>query len=63
MSQNEGALPIFLADLGVAVQDGVEIYGRTISIPAMFSWSITRRSAGSISITWRSTRRFSGKAS
>ncbi len=28
MSQNEGALPIFLADLGVAVQDGVEIYGR-----------------------------------
>jgi N-methylhydantoinase B len=27
MSQNEGALPIFLADLGVAVQDGVEIYG------------------------------------
>jgi N-methylhydantoinase B len=28
MSQNEGALPIFLADLGVAVQDGIEIYGR-----------------------------------
>jgi len=28
MSQNEGALPIFLADLGVAVQDGVEVYGR-----------------------------------
>ena len=27
MSQNEGALPIFLADLGVAVQDGVELYG------------------------------------
>ncbi len=27
MSQNEGALPIFLADLGVAVQDGVEVYG------------------------------------
>jgi len=27
MSQNEGALPIFLADLGVAVQDGIEIYG------------------------------------
>ena len=27
MSQNEGALPIFLADLGVAIQDGVEIYG------------------------------------
>src|SRR6185503_19187671 len=27
LSQNEGALPIFLADLGVAVQDGVEIYG------------------------------------
>ena len=27
MSQNEGALPIFLADLGVAVQDGVDIYG------------------------------------
>ena len=27
MSQNEGALPIFLADLGVAVQDGVAIYG------------------------------------
>jgi N-methylhydantoinase B len=27
MSQNEGALPIFLADLGVAVLDGVEIYG------------------------------------
>ena len=24
---HEGALPIFLADLGVAVQDGVEIYG------------------------------------
>src|SRR5262245_32832402 len=30
MSQNEGALPIFLADLGVAVQDGVEIYGLDI---------------------------------
>ena len=28
MSQNEGALPIFLADLGVAVQDGIEVYGR-----------------------------------
>jgi N-methylhydantoinase B len=28
MSQNEGALPIFLADLGVAVQDGVAVYGR-----------------------------------
>jgi N-methylhydantoinase B len=28
LSQNEGALPIFLADLGVAVQDGVEVYGR-----------------------------------
>jgi N-methylhydantoinase B len=27
MSQNEGALPIFLADLGVAVQDGVQVYG------------------------------------
>jgi N-methylhydantoinase B len=27
MSQNEGALPIFLADLGVAVQDGVDVYG------------------------------------
>jgi N-methylhydantoinase B len=27
MSQNEGALPIFLADLGVAAQDGVEVYG------------------------------------
>jgi N-methylhydantoinase B len=27
MSQNEGALPIFLADLGVAVQDGVQLYG------------------------------------
>ncbi|MDH3444874.1 MAG: hydantoinase B/oxoprolinase family protein [Deltaproteobacteria bacterium] len=28
MSQNEGALPIFLADLGVAVQDGIGVYGR-----------------------------------
>jgi N-methylhydantoinase B len=28
MSQNEGALPIFLADLGVAVQDGIDVYGR-----------------------------------
>ncbi|HEX2227345.1 MAG TPA: hydantoinase B/oxoprolinase family protein [Candidatus Binatia bacterium] len=28
LSQNEGALPIFLADLGVAVQDGIEVYGR-----------------------------------
>jgi N-methylhydantoinase B len=27
LSQNEGALPIFLADLGVAVQDGLEVYG------------------------------------
>jgi len=27
MSQNEGALPIFLADLGVAVQDGIDVYG------------------------------------
>jgi N-methylhydantoinase B len=27
LSQNEGALPIFLADLGVAAQDGVEVYG------------------------------------
>jgi N-methylhydantoinase B len=27
MSQNEGALPIFLADLGVAVEDGVTVYG------------------------------------
>jgi N-methylhydantoinase B len=27
LSQNEGALPIFLADLGVAVQDGVGVYG------------------------------------
>jgi N-methylhydantoinase B len=28
ISQNEGALPIFLADLGVAVQDGIELYSR-----------------------------------
>jgi len=28
MSQNEGALPIFLADLGVAAQDGIEVYGK-----------------------------------
>jgi N-methylhydantoinase B len=28
LSQNEGALPIFLADLGVAVQDGIEVYGK-----------------------------------
>jgi N-methylhydantoinase B len=28
MAQNEGALPIFLADLGVAVQDGIEVYGK-----------------------------------
>jgi N-methylhydantoinase B len=28
MSQNEGALPIFLADLGVAVQDGIAVYGK-----------------------------------
>jgi N-methylhydantoinase B len=28
MAQNEGALPIFLADLGVAAQDGIEIYGK-----------------------------------
>ena len=28
MSQNEGALPIFLADLGVAVQDGIDVYGK-----------------------------------
>jgi N-methylhydantoinase B len=28
MAQNEGALPIFLADLGVAVEDGMEIYGK-----------------------------------
>jgi N-methylhydantoinase B len=27
LSQNEGALPIFLADLGVAVEDGVAVYG------------------------------------
>jgi N-methylhydantoinase B len=27
LSQNEGALPIFLADLGVAVQDGIDVYG------------------------------------
>ncbi|HWH77994.1 MAG TPA: hydantoinase B/oxoprolinase family protein, partial [Candidatus Binatus sp.] len=26
MAQNEGALPIFLADLGVAVQDGIAVY-------------------------------------
>ena len=63
MSQNEGALPIFLADLGVAVQDGVESTGWITSIAAMFSWSITRRSAGSISITWWSTRRSSGSPS
>lgn len=28
LSQNEGALPIFLADLGVAVQDGIDVYGK-----------------------------------
>src|SRR5258706_3958034 len=28
MSQKEGALPIFLADLGVAVQDGIDVYGK-----------------------------------
>src|SRR5258706_3679708 len=28
LSQNEGALPIFLADLGVAVQDGISVYGK-----------------------------------
>jgi N-methylhydantoinase B len=28
MAQNEGALPIFLADLGVAVQDGIAVYGK-----------------------------------
>jgi N-methylhydantoinase B len=28
MSQNEGALPIFLADLGVAVEDGINVYGK-----------------------------------
>ncbi len=27
VSQNEGALPIFLADLGVAVRDGIDVYG------------------------------------
>ena len=27
ISQNIGALPIFLADLGVAIRDGIEIYG------------------------------------
>ena len=27
LSQNEGALPIFLADLGVAVEDGITVYG------------------------------------
>ncbi len=27
ISQNQGALPIFLADLGVSVRDGVELYG------------------------------------
>ncbi|HEY7716816.1 MAG TPA: hydantoinase B/oxoprolinase family protein [Candidatus Binatia bacterium] len=27
MSQNQGALPIFLADLGVAVEDGIHLYG------------------------------------
>ncbi|HEY7165081.1 MAG TPA: hydantoinase B/oxoprolinase family protein [Candidatus Binatia bacterium] len=27
ISQNEGALPIFLADLGVAVQNGIDVYG------------------------------------
>src|SRR5437773_2502395 len=27
ISQNKGGLPIFLADLGIAVQDGIERYG------------------------------------
>ena len=27
ISQNQGGLPIFLADLGVAVKDGIERYG------------------------------------
>jgi N-methylhydantoinase B len=33
LSQNEGALPIFLADLGVAVQDGIEVYGKDNILP------------------------------
>ena len=27
ISQNKGGLPIFLADLGIAVKDGIERYG------------------------------------
>jgi N-methylhydantoinase B len=31
ISQNRGGLPIFLADLGPAVEDGIRRYGLTVS--------------------------------
>ena len=49
MSQNEGALPIFLADLGVAVQDGIEsIRHREHPSRRRISGQSSRRSAASI---------------
>ena len=39
ISQNRGGLPIFLADLGVAVEDGIEVYGIDGFTPATYSWS------------------------
>ena len=42
-----GRLPIFLADLGVAVQDGIEVYGKDNIHTGDVFWSTIRKSVAS----------------
>jgi N-methylhydantoinase B len=42
LSQNEGALPIFLAHLGGPVQHGIDVYGLENIHRGDVFWSITR---------------------
>ena len=52
ISQNRGGLPIFLADLGIAVKDGIERYGLDGFAPGdVDHHESRRRCAASISTT------------
>ena len=43
ISQNKGGLPIFLADLGIAVKDGIERYGLGGFAPGDIVITLTER--------------------
>ena len=53
ISQNKGGLPIFLADLGIAVKDGSSAMGSTaLRLATSLIMNHGQPSAGSISTTW-----------